>query len=223
MIKICLKFIITIFISFLLLPISISACTVFNASSGDIVLAGRNMDWYTQENFIAFFPVEEGKFGRVYFGWNEHPSWYQGGMNEKGVMFAYLYAPYLPIRNSLLKPVYRENYGNLMKKCMEECSNLDEVLDVFDDYNLEFLENCQLITADNNGDSAIIEGDDIILKEGNYQVVTNFLYSHPDLGGHPCWRYDTAVQMLEEMSDLTVEYFTSICDATQQEGSYPTQ
>ena len=72
---------------------SISACTVFNYTIGESTLVGRNMDWYTQENFIAFLPPSEGKFGRVYFGWNTFPSWYQGGMNSQGVMFAYLSAP----------------------------------------------------------------------------------------------------------------------------------
>ncbi|GAH23107.1 unnamed protein product, partial [marine sediment metagenome] len=31
-----------------------------------------------------------------------------------------LAAPFLSVTNSLLKPVYRGNYGNLMEKCMEE-------------------------------------------------------------------------------------------------------
>ena len=204
---------------------SVSACTVFNATVDNITIAGRNMDWYTQENFVAFLPSNEEKYGRVYFGWNNYPSWYQGGMNDQGVMFAYLAAPYLRVTGSIFKPIYYGNYGNLMEKCMEECSSVEEVLDVFSQYNLKFLENCQVIVVDHYGDSVIIEGDNIIIKNDYdyYQVVTNFRHSHPLLGGYPCWRYEKAVEMLEEMTFFSVDYFTEICNATHQEGNYPTQ
>ena len=202
---------------------SVSACTVFNATNDGLTLAGRNMDWYTLENFIAFLPPEEGKFGRVYFGWNDFPSWYQGGMNTQGVMFAYLAAPYLRVTDSLDKPIYRGNYGNLMEKCMEECSSVDEVIDVFNQFNLRFLENCQIMVVDRNGDSVIIEGDDITIKDGIFQVVTNFRPSHLLLGGYPCWRYNKAFEMLEGMSNYSIEYFSEILNATHQEGNYPTQ
>jgi len=199
-----------------------SACTVFNASNNDIVLVGRNMDWTTSNNFVAFLPSEEGKYGRVYFGWGDYPSWYQGGMNEEGLVFAYLAAPYLRITESMLKPRYYGNYGNLMEKCMEECSTVEEVLEIFDMYNLQFLERCQVMVVDQSGDSAIIEGDNIISKENSYQVVTNFYQLHPELGGHPCWRYNMAIDMLEDMEEMSVDYFSSILYETHQEGSYPT-
>ena len=207
----------------ILFSVSIEACTVFNSTNDGITLVGRNMDWYTQENYIAFLPSEEGKFGRVYFGWNEFPSWHQGGMNSQGVMFAYLAAPFLSVTNSLLKPVYRGNYGNLMEKCMEECSSVNEVLDIFNQYNLRFLENCHVMVVDRNGDSVIIGGDDITMKDGAFQVVTNFRPSQPSLGGYPCWRYDEAYGKLEEMGIISLDYFTEILNETHMEGNYPTQ
>jgi hypothetical protein len=218
------KIIITILIFLLIFSsVTIKACTVFNGTNEGITLVGRNMDWYTQENYVAFLPSEEGKFGRVYFGWNEFPSWYQGGMNSQGVMFAYLSAPYLSATNSLLKPVYRGNYGNLMEKCMEECSSVEDVTDVFDQYNLYFLENCHVMVVDSNGDSVIIGGDDITNKDEDFQVVTNFRPNNPSLGGYPCWRYDKAYEMLEGMTFISVDYFTEILSETHMEGDYPTQ
>lgn len=218
------KMILTITVLWLIIfSVSIEACIVFNSTNDGITLVGRNMDWYTQENYIAFLPSEEGKFGRVYFGWNEFPSWHQGGMNSQGVMFAYLAAPFLSVTNSLLKPVYRGNYGNLMEKCMEECSSVNEVLDIFNQYNLRFLENCHVMVVDRNGDSVIIGGDDITMKDGAFQVVTNFRPSHPSLGGYPCWRYDKAYGKLEEMEIISLDYFTEILNETHMEGNYPTQ
>ncbi len=210
---------------FLIIPFcsTISACTTFNYTQGNTTLVGRNMDWYTQENYIVFFPLEEGKFGRVYFGWNSYPSWYMGGMNDQGVMFAYLAAPYLKVKNSVNKPVYEGNYGNLMEKCMEECSSLSEVLLIFYQYNLQFLEYAQVIVVDRSGNSAIIGGDDITMKKGPYQVVANFRPPHPLLGGYPSWRYTTAKKMLKQMDDFSVDYFTEICNQTHQEGSYPSE
>ena len=218
------KMILTITVLLLIIfSVSLKACTVFNSTNDGITLVGRNMDWYTQENYIAFLPSEEGKFGRVYFGWNEYPSWHQGGMNSQGVMFAYLAAPFLSVTNSLLKPVYRGNYGNLMEKCMEECSSVNEVLDIFDQYNLRFLENCHVMVVDRYGDSVIIGGDDITMKDGAFQVVTNFRPSHPSLGSYPCWRYDKAYEMLEEISIISLDNFTEILNETHMEGGYPTQ
>ena len=72
----------------------------------------------------------------------------------------------------------------------------------------------QAFYADRHGDSVIIEGDDIVYREGDFQVVTNFIQTHPELGWYPCSRYETAVSMLENMTDLSVDYFTSICNST---------
>jgi hypothetical protein len=112
--------------------------------------------------------------------------------------------------------------GDLMAYCLEVCSTVDEVLAVFDLYNLEFMEDIQYFVVDASGNSVIIEGDEIIPKQGSFQVVTNFLQSDPAHGWYPCWRYETAVRMLENMSEVSVEYFRDICAATHQEGLYPT-
>jgi hypothetical protein len=105
---------------------------------------------------------------------------------------------------------------------METCSTVEEVLTIFDQYNLDFMADFQYFIVDCFGNSAIIEGDEIINRETNYQVITNFLQSNPGHGWYPCWRYNIAVNMLENMEQLTVGYFTSICEATHQEGAYPT-
>jgi hypothetical protein len=141
------------------------------------------------------------------------------GLNEKGLCFDVFLHPLLKPVNSSHKPEYQ---GDLMAHCLEVCSTVDEVLDVFNLYNLEFMEDIQFFVVDASGNSVIIEGDSIIQKQGSYQVVTNFLQSHPELGWYPCWRYETAVGMLEDMSDFSVEYFRDICAATHQEGPYPT-
>jgi hypothetical protein len=104
--------------------------------------------------------------------------------------------------------------SSLWAYCLAKCSTVQEVLEIFDQYNLEIMYFFQAFFVDKYGDSAIIEGDNILLRQGNFQVISNFHHSRPERGYYPCWRYDTAVSMLENMTDLSLDYFTSICDAT---------
>jgi hypothetical protein len=156
-----------------------------------------------------------------------NPNWHcpQGGMNDQGLFYdCFATAPLLPVE-SVGKPYYYDSTDHyqysLESYCLSVCSTIDEVLELYDSYNLQHMERYQVLWVDTNGDSIIIEGDDIVVKEGDYQAVTNFIQTHPELGGYPCWRYDTAVNMLEEMDAPTVEYFTSICNATHNIGTYP--
>ena len=213
--------ILTILISLvIILCSSASACTFFTASDNDNVLTGNNEDWYDSNTYIWFHPAEDDKFGRVYVGYaNFFP---QGGMNDQGLAFDYMATPYLSVTRGQDKPI--ANF-NLMDLCMETCTTVSEILEVFDSWNLHeyHMERYQIMVVDRYGDSAIIEGDIVIQKEGSYQVCTNFYQSNPDVGWYPCWRYDTAENMLENMAELSVEYFSNICNAVHQEGNYPTQ
>jgi hypothetical protein len=110
-----------------------------------------------------------------------------------------------------------------MKKVIEECANIEKALEVFAEYYCEDQYKAQYIVGDSTGNSIIVEGDNIIPIQGNYQVLTNFYLSHPGLGGYPCWRYETATEMLNTNTDLTIYFIGSILDATHQEGKYPTQ
>lgn len=203
---------------------TVIACTGFTASQGDMVLFGNNEDWYDPDPYIRVHPSEQDRYGRIYieFGWPpENPRYYVSftGINDQGLCFdSYMHPTLIPTKSSEKS---RFN-GDLMEFCIERCSTVQEVVDIFDQYNLEFMADFQYFIVDRFGNSAIIEGDEVIYKEGSYQVVTNFLQSNPEHGWYPCWRYETAVNMLENMVELTVDYFTDICDATHQEGAYPT-
>ncbi len=203
---------------------SVSACTGFTASQGDTVLVGNNEDWFDPDPYIRVYPPENEKYGRIFFEFEwppEDPAFYVpfGGINDHGLVFdIFLHPPLKPV-NSWMKPRY---HGDLMAHCMEVCRTVEEVLEIFDMYNLDFMEDIQYFVVDRAGSSAIIEGDEIIYKQGSYQVVTNFLQSNPEHGWYPCWRYETAVSMLEDMTELSIDYFKSICNATHQEGAYPT-
>jgi hypothetical protein len=142
-------------------------------------------------------------------------------MNDQGLFYDGYWAPHLDIQNGAGKP---RPYGWMIDEWMEIYSTVDEIIDSYNTYNWRDsgIEDAMLFFIDAQGNSVIIEGDEIIYETGNYQVVTNFYQSHPELGGYGFDRYETAINMLENMDDFSMEYFRDICDATHQEGAYPT-
>ena len=194
------------------------ACTVFTASQDGLVLFGSNEDWKDPYARIWFFPPEEGKHGRIYFGCARYGA-PEVAVNDQGLAFDVLAVPPLAIKDSLDKPVYP---GNLVEKVMEECATVTEALEMFGRYNLRCYKKVQLIFADKTGDAAIIEGDVVHRKKGRYQLATNFYLSQTLPGVYPCRRYQIAMNMLDEMDRISVDGFRKILSAVHMEGKTPT-
>lgn len=201
----------------IVLQTSTLACTIFSADDGNTILAGNNGDYSDPNTYIVFYPPENGKYGRMYAGWQQF--WWQTGMNDQGLFFASASTTFLEVQNSTQKP---RPPRYLMYICLEQCSTVEEVIEVFDQYNLDFLETMQLMVSDATGASVIIEGDPIHMKQEYYQVVTNFRLSQTN-PPYPCWRYNTAVSLFENTTSISPEFFTNICEATHQEDPFPTQ
>lgn len=197
---------------------SLFACTVFYYSDGKIALAGNNEDWKDPFTKIWFIPPDENEFGRVYFGFKE--GGYQGGMNDQGLFFDGLATEALKVTLSVNKEAFK---GDLVAKVMAECASVEEALEIFDKYNLQFMERSMLFFGDKKGNSAIIEGDIIIRKKDNYQIATNFYQSKSKLGSYKCIRYNTAEKIFKNNEQVTIDLFRKILAATHQEGKYPTQ
>jgi hypothetical protein len=216
--------IISICIFFIIVSMNIaSACTGFTASDDNKVLVGSNEDNTPAKRYVGIYPPGEGKYGKILFGYGYQKDSMQQGMNDQGLFWDGFACPYLEVtKGEGLTPIPDPEYlfYNLIT---ETCSTIYDVIDILDSHDIRDLpiEICQVLFVDRLGNSVIFEGDDYVFKEGNYQVVTNFYQTHPELGVYPCWRYDTAVNMLENMNDLTMEYFRDICDATHQEWPLP--
>ena len=161
---------------------SVSACTGFTASDDDErVLAGTNFDLsFNFDVYMHFFPAEEGKYGRVIFEipwpiteddppYLRDPDWIcpKHGMNDQGLYSDIFITPDLVPVNSSDKPYFfsedPDYYGwAYWTYCLANCATISEVLDIFDQYNLRVQVYWQCFFADRNGDSVIIEGDEII-------------------------------------------------------------
>lgn len=205
-------------LSFLLIGPDLFSCTAFAVFRDGKSLFANNEDYVWTNTYIEFNPPETGKYGRVYLGYTNIPS-PQGGMNDQGLCFDTFGMPYLEVLNSVNLPYPP---GDLKTMIMEQCATVEEVIDIFSMYNLTMMEYGQMIVSDRFGNSAIIEGDSIIYINGDYQVCTNFYHSHPELGGWPCWRYNTVVNMMAEPDTMTLNRAKEIIFACHQAGSYGT-
>jgi hypothetical protein len=188
------------------------------SSEKDMVLVGNNEDYYNPYTRIWFIPAANGQYGRVYFGYDDWRP--QGGMNDQGLFFDAFATRPLEVMLSKDKTKFK---GNFFDKFMADCATVEEALDFFNRYNLEFMLKFQLLIVDKTGDSAIIEGDRIVRKKNQYQVVTNFYQSKVAYGDIPCeWykggclRYQIAESMLKKNRSVSVEYFRDILKATHQ-------
>ena len=209
-----------IVITFVQVYITADACTIFMGISNGKVLVGNNEDFIDPNTFVWFLPEEKNKYGRVYFGFNtELP---QGGMNERGLFFDCAAVPARIGKHFNKKTTYK---GNLMKLAIETCSNIEEVITLFKKYERSFM-TYQILFADKNGNSVIIESDTMIAKEKEYQIATNF-YQSLSLSKISDYsalqRYQIADSLLSTNNNYTVDYFRTILDKTHQEGFSPTQ
>ena len=207
-----------IFVIFVIISASAFTCSMFTKTIGGKTLVGNNEDWKDPEPVVWFQPGEDSRYDCMYVGFDDF--FPQGGINEAGLCFDGFATAPNPIKKSLKKPVYE---GWLNTLVMETCSRIDEVIAVFDKYNLQSFEMAMLMFVDSTGDAVIIEGDEYIRKQGDFQIVTNFYQSLVKDGEDTgCVRYNNLLAQLPEM-EVTVDNFALALASVHSEGKYPTQ
>ncbi len=209
---------------FLVAPLS--PCTIFNASRNGLVLVGNNEDMFSTETRIWFTPPSEEKYGVFYIGFTKYGK--QGAMNDRGLFFDANALKYSRMNPHPEKPKFPKDKDPL-EQIMETCATVEEVIELFSQYNLEGFDNFQAMFVDKSGDSAVIGADKngelaITRKKTHFQVSTNFNLACPEFGAfsYPCPRYEIATRMLENMKELSVDFFRSILSAVHAEGQSPT-
>ena len=198
------------------------ACSGFMVKNGENVLIGHNKDWWNPETTMYVYPTEENIHGRMFFEitfphpFNSNYRVLAGGMNDQGLCFESFVTPFNLASFELFKPPL---FKNPVDKLMQEYSTVEEVIAFIESHNLFFLNYIlafgQIFVADQTGDAVIIEGDELIRINGDYQICTNFLQSNPSLGNYPCWRYEYLTNAFEQNTSLSVPYFTSLLEYVQ--------
>jgi hypothetical protein len=189
------------------------ACSAFLVADDNVVLYGNNEDHWNPLIKMWVIPGRDGAYGRVCFGYdNYYP---QGGMNEKGLVFDGFATGSHPVTKSLERPKF---VGNIIDEALARCATVDEALALFERHNLAFMERCMFMFADREGNAAIIEGDEVLRKDGRFQIVTNFYQSQHPSGDYPCSRYRTAHRMLSGAEDFSVGLCERVLDSVHAEG-----
>jgi len=199
------------------------SCTIITASQGDTVLFGNNEDWSNPETYYWVIPATDGRYGGIYFGFDGmHP---EGGVNEKGLAFDVNALPEMRINPQPKLPAVPPKLGEHL---LGENATVEEAIEYLRGYSWGSLMTGQLHIADATGAAAVMsagaDGELTFTRKqpgDGYLVSTNFNLAFPSNGKFPCWRYDTATTMLEEVSDrsvLDVGEMRSVLDAVHQEG-----
>ena len=220
------RFLFAAMVSIVLTVNTVSPCTIFNASSGNWVLAGNTEDLGSTKSMVWFLPGTEDTYGTVFLGFEDYGK--QGGMNDQG-----LFLDFNALRYAKMNPradlLTLEGETDFFEWIMGRCATVEDVIQLLSQYNLDGWNNSQAMFADKTGASAVLGPDKngklfIARKEGDFQVSTNFSLANPKFGAsrYPCPRYEIANAMLENMKELDIAYFRAILSAVHSEGGNPT-
>lgn len=193
------------------------ACTIFTVELEDgNVLVGNNEDFsYSIANSMVVTGPGENGYGRICF---YNMTYIQGGMNEHGLFYDGASCPPTEVPYSRDKENLDYNMGDLV---LAKCKSVDEVEKFFENYNIPSGFYDHLMFTDITGASAVfewVEGELHIIrrsKDENYQVITNYWLTNPSLGGYPCDRYNTAVDLLQNQPP-SIETCAAVLNSTKQ-------
>lgn len=189
----------------------VSACTIFSVTEDGTTMVGNNEDRTDKGLFkkakVWFLPQEYGKYGRMFFGLSD--AYPMGGMNDQGLFFDFFANEELNITPG--SPEKLNYAGSLSEKILEECSTVNQVLDMYKKYNENIFRysDAQIMYVDKEGASAVVSWDwdknelRVIEKSGSFQTVG---YGCPII--NPELSYDN--------SDISIQRFSKLLDNAHQ-------
>jgi hypothetical protein len=200
----------------------LGGCTTFYGYDGQVALAGNNEDFINPLMYAWFIPASDGRFGRVYFGFDDFIP--QGGLNDQGVFFDAEALPYKAMPETSQRPHFPGGDLSLIDEVLSRSVNVQDVIDITSQWNNPAGEYGQNLFGDRYGDSVIIDGDSILRKQGPFQIATNFRLvdnpSSPWPEGEE--RYGVVSEMLANADHYTVDLFRQALDVSHAEGLTPT-
>ncbi|MHA1618094.1 MAG: hypothetical protein ACTSVZ_02360 [Promethearchaeota archaeon] len=221
-----------------------SSCTIFTVAIGETVYFGNNEDYKLENAYQWYIPAQNIStrvgfreiYGAVFLGFDNNDdddsnvdTWPQGGMNEHGLCFDANGLPTVSLDLSIMLAFPYSDYA--LSQVLWECRNVEEVIDWYQSHRW-FSLGCQIHYADKSGDAVVVGANTttgewvFTRKNSTFLVSTNFNLDDPESGHYPCSRYDSAAQMLGEItaeSDLNVSVCASVLFETHQEGTYATK
>lgn len=142
-----------------------NACTIFSYAKGGEVFAAANEDDYTPFIRIWFNPRTKERYGSVCFGAPDMQV--ASAMNEYGLFFDFAAASFDPSKLKSKNPYS----GFLMWDVLGKCRNVKEALEIITKY--DYNSPSQVLLADAEGNSVLINPEGTIKKNGDFQINAN--------------------------------------------------
>jgi hypothetical protein len=178
-------------------------CSGIYLTRNGVRLFALNEDFWNSETFFVTMPKSKDSYGIVGFG---HSNTVQAIVNERGLCYDGYGAPEKPLLKNKDKPL---NNGSFIVEAMRSCETVDEVVSLYNTYYNPWLSAGQAFFCDKLGNAVIIEGDAMVFKSGDYQIITNFYQSDPasgiNEGFYPCRRFSLLDELLKESSYDSIE------------------
>ncbi len=205
-----------------------SGCSVFTISKGDQVFFGGNDDYITTDNYFWVDPGPAQDYGAIWIG---EVGNVQQGVNEKGLAYDANGLPRVDVNPHIERQFVEGDYTIYPIRIMRECATVKEVIHWVNTHQWHSYMHDQMHFADATGDAVIIsagpDGEVVFtrkLEGDSFLVSTNFNVANPSNGfGYPCWRYDKATELLEQLvqngEKLTTRKAADVLDAIHAEQS----
>ena len=193
------------------------ACSIFSAAKQGTVLAAGNEDW--SDPFTQMWVTEKttNRFGMINIG---HPDYQvQTAINEHGLFFDFAAIPEAEGKNLIGKEKAK---FSLFSEISATCKNIEEALVYLNKYQYPSAYN-QVLMADAQGNSLIVNQDTILLSTSDYQIATNFNTCRLSKGDYDCQRFSIIDDGLSKSDEISVPLFRRLLSNAHQEGPYPTQ
>jgi hypothetical protein len=188
-----------------------SACTIFSCARKGEAFAAANEDDYTPFTRVWYNPRTQDRYGSVCFGGPDMQV--ASAMNEYGLFFDFAAASYDPGKLKLKNPYD----GFLMWDVLGKCKNVKEALEIIKKY--EYNSPSQVLLADREGNSVLINPEGIVEKNSDFQVNANCNVINGSLS---CRRLEIVKAMLSTSQENSVDLHKKILDNTHQEGDLTT-
>ncbi len=187
------------------------ACTIFSCARKGEVFAAANEDDYTPFTRVWYNPRTKDHYGSVCFGGSDMQV--ASAMNEYGLFFDFAAASY-DLGNLKQKNPYQ---GFLMWDVLGKCKNVKEALEIIRKY--DYNSPSQVLLADKEGNSVLINPEGVIEKKGDFQVNANCNLID---GSVSCRRPEIVNEMLSASKENFIDLHRKILDKTHQEGNLTT-
>jgi hypothetical protein len=196
----------------------LSGCSVFTIAKGDQVFFGGNDDYIHPD---SYYWVDPQGYGAIWIG---TPDNVQQGVNSKGLAYDGNGLPRVDVNPHLERIPVSGGYSSYPIQILRENATVEEVITWVNTHQWHSYMHDQLHFADATGDAVVIsagaDGELVFtrkLQGDGHLVSTNFNVANPSNGDYPCWRYETAQEMLEGLlnqdSQLTAQDAASVLEA----------